>query len=129
MSIDEMGSLTLNFGVWGPTDPTPTAVRKTNRDLEKKLKELRGMKVPYAANFYTEEEFWDLYDRKKYDELRKKWFAEALPNMYEKICRKEDRGSAGEQSATYDQNLTWKDTILQIWPLGGLYQTFHVLFR
>jgi delta24-sterol reductase len=47
--LSSKGELLLNFGVWGPTDPSPAAVRKTNRDLEQKLGELRGMKVPYAA--------------------------------------------------------------------------------
>jgi hypothetical protein len=64
---EEKDEMTLNFGVWGPTDPTPEAFRRTNRVMEQKLRELRGMKVPYAANFYTEEEFWSLYDREKYE--------------------------------------------------------------
>jgi delta24-sterol reductase len=121
--------LILNFGVWGPTDPTPTAVRRTNRDLEAKLRELHGMKVPYAANHYTEEEFWELYDRPKYDALRKKWHAEAMPNMYDKVRRKQVWEVAVGDSARSPRKLSWKETILQVWPLGGLYQTFHVLFR
>ncbi|KAF2820006.1 hypothetical protein CC86DRAFT_449631 [Ophiobolus disseminans] len=63
------------------------SVRKTNRNLEQKLRELRGMKVPYAANFYTEDEFWDLYDRQRYSDLQRKWHAEALPTMYDKVRR------------------------------------------
>lgn len=47
----DKGELTLNFGVWGPTDPAPAAVHETNRGLERKLKGLRGMKFPYAAIF------------------------------------------------------------------------------
>jgi delta24-sterol reductase len=123
------GDLTLNFGVWGPTDPTPAAVRKTNRDLEEKLRELRGMKVPYAANYYTEVEFWNLYDHQKYNALRKKWHAEALPNMFDKVRRREVDENEGEGPVPVSHSLTWKDYTLQIWPLGGLYQTFHVLFR
>jgi delta24-sterol reductase len=121
--------LTLNFGVWGPTDPTPATVRKTNRDLEQKLRELRGMKVPYAANFYTEEEFWSLYDRTKYDELRKKWHAEALPNMYDKVRRGQTQFVSDEGQVKAPQEQTWKEAVLTTWPLGGLYQTYHVLFR
>ncbi|KAF2034420.1 FAD-binding domain-containing protein [Setomelanomma holmii] len=128
-SASTKGELILNFGVWGPTDPTPTAIQKTNRDLEQKLRELRGMKVPYAANFYTEEEFWALYDRDAYEKLRKKWHAEALPSMYDKVRRKQADTSGGDDSTKRPQKLTWKEAILQIWPLGGLYQTFHVLFR
>ncbi|KAF1841437.1 FAD-binding domain-containing protein [Cucurbitaria berberidis CBS 394.84] len=123
------GELILNFGVWGPTDPTPSVVRKTNRDLEQKLRELRGMKVPYAANFYTEQEFWDLYDYKEYERLRKKWHAEALPDMYDKVRRKQDWGTEEGEVELGVRETTWKELILQIWPLGGLYQTFHVLFK
>ncbi|CAO2657668.1 Nn.00g037940.m01.CDS01 [Neocucurbitaria sp. VM-36] len=123
------GELTLNFGVWGPTDPTPSAVHKTNRDLEQKLRELHGMKVPYAANFYSEQEFWDLYDREEYERLRKKWHAEALPSMYDKVRRK--RYQEGEETKVGPtvREMSWKESLLQIWPLAGLYQTFHVLCR
>jgi delta24-sterol reductase len=121
--------LTLNFGVWGPTDPDPAAVRKTNRDLEQKLRDLHGMKVPYAANFYTENEFWALYDRSKYDELRNRWHAQALPNMYDKVRRRQTKDDSKAQQNQGSQEQTWKEAILTTWPLGGLYQTFHVLFR
>lgn len=126
-NLDE--DLTLNFGVWGATDPDPAAVSKINRDLEQKLRDLRGMKVLYAANFYTEEEFWSLYDRSKYDELRSKWHAQALPNMYDKVRRRhtKDVGEEGQVQGTQEQ--TWREAILTTWPLGGIYQTFHVLFR
>jgi delta24-sterol reductase len=123
------GELMLNFGVWGPTDPTPTVVRKTNRDLEQKLRELRGMKVPYAANFYTEDEFWDLYDRQKYDKLRAAWHAGALPSMYDKVCRKQSQSAGDDGDVEHAQGKTWLEAVLQTWPLGGLYQTFHVFFR
>ncbi|EAT91866.1 hypothetical protein SNOG_00371 [Parastagonospora nodorum SN15] len=123
------GELTLNFGVWGPTDPAPAAVRKTNRDLEQKPRELRGMKVPYAANFYTEDEFWSLYDRPKYDDLRKRWHAEALPSMYERVRRVQTQDISREEGTREPQGQTWKEAVLTTWPLGGLYRTYHVIFR
>lgn len=123
------GALIFNFGVWGPTDPTPSAVYKTNRALEQKLRDMRGMKVPYAANFYTEEEFWNLYDKREYDRLRKKWHAEALPSMYDKVQRRQDQKETGDRKVrTETAALTWTETIFSIWPLTGLYQTFHALF-
>jgi delta24-sterol reductase len=122
--------LTLNFGVWGPTDPTPSAVRKTNRALEQKLRDLRGMKVPYAANFYSENEFWDLYDRKKYEHLRKKWHAEALPTMYDKVHRNQTFHEVEAEGYTEAKHgMNWKEKMLHTWPLGGLYQMFNVLFK
>jgi hypothetical protein len=122
------GELILNFGVWGPTDPAPATVRRTNRELEKKLRELRGMKVPYAANFYTEDEFWDLYDRKKYDNLREKWHATALPSMYDKVRRGQTPEAGDDDFTKRPRRLTWKETILETRPFGGIYQVFHVLF-
>jgi delta24-sterol reductase len=61
--------------------------------------------------------------------LRKKWYAEALPNMYDKVRRKQSQ-DVPEQKATQDpQTLTWKDWVLDIWPLGGLYQIAHAVFK
>jgi delta24-sterol reductase len=47
------------------------------------------MKVPYAAAFYTEVEFWGLFDRERYERSRKRWHVEALPAIYDKIQRSE----------------------------------------
>jgi delta24-sterol reductase len=125
--LEEKDEIVFNFGVWGPTDAAPAVFRKTNRRLEEKLRELRGMKVPYAANFYTEDEFWTLYDRPKYEELREKWHAEALPNMYDKVCRKQSPDVEEEKAPESPQPITWKDKILQVWPLGGMYQAVHAI--
>ncbi|MCJ1472524.1 hypothetical protein MMC13_001172 [Lambiella insularis] len=47
--------------------------------------ELGGMKWLYAHAYYTEEEFWSMYDRKWYEALRVKWSATTLLSVYEKI--------------------------------------------
>lgn len=121
------GELTLNFGVWGPAvGDDLVASGELNRQLEVRLKELHGMKVPYSAAFYTEEEFWTLYDRKRYNELRKKWHAEALSTVYDKIKRYEE--SVEDQDAGEDEAMSLKERILWIWPFGGLYQLYRVLF-
>ncbi|OJJ65758.1 hypothetical protein ASPBRDRAFT_49479 [Aspergillus brasiliensis CBS 101740] len=53
----------LNIGVWpfGPADPD--AFFAANRDLERRMRELGGMKWFYAYTYYGEEEFWNIYDR------------------------------------------------------------------
>lgn len=56
-----------------------------NRAVEAKVRELGGLKWLYAHNFYTEDEFWSMYDREEYDRLRKKWAAEGLPSLWEKM--------------------------------------------
>jgi delta24-sterol reductase len=41
-------------------------------------------KCLYAHAYYTEEEFWDIYDEGKYKGLRTKYHAESLPSVYGK---------------------------------------------
>lgn len=56
-----------------------------NRRIEKIVKKLRGRKWLYAHQYYLEEEFWKIYDKKWYDKLRKKYKAEKVfPDIYEK---------------------------------------------
>ncbi len=58
---------------------------KLNRDLEKELYKSKGRKVLYAHQYYTKEEFWKIYNKKWYESLRKKYFAnEVFPDVYEK---------------------------------------------
>lgn len=134
----DSGNMTINFGVWGeyPTMPKSYAdVRKVNRRMEDKLRELRGMKVPYAANHYTAEEFWDLYDLEEHERLRKEWYAEGLPNMFDKVGRNqseedeadagvEDEDESGRMLNLFTRYWPFKD----LWPMIGLYQSFHALF-
>jgi FAD/FMN-containing dehydrogenase len=79
--------LAINVGVWGPVSRDLDAVVTANRRLEAKLTSLGGRKWLYAYAYYTEKEFWKLYDRKWYDSLRRKYHAETLPTIYDKICR------------------------------------------
>ncbi|KAK5937545.1 hypothetical protein PMZ80_010165 [Knufia obscura] len=96
----------LNIGVWGPSPGEPVA---TNRAIEEKLRELKGMKWLYAQTFYTEEEFWSIYDKQSYDELRAKYNATTLPNVYDKV---------GDSRKNRGNNLTG---IWSLWPLAGIY--------
>ncbi|KAF2736956.1 FAD binding domain protein [Polyplosphaeria fusca] len=108
--------LVLNFGVWGQGPADPVAFRAVNRSLEERLRELRGTKVLYVFSFYTEDEFWGLCDRKVYEEARRKWHAEALPSVYEKV-RREPRGVVGGKNGLGEKVLWW---VLGIWPIGGI---------
>jgi delta24-sterol reductase len=56
-----------------------------NRVIEHKLRELHGKKWFYAHSYYTEKEFWEMYDRKWYQGLRRKYHAQTLPTVYDKI--------------------------------------------
>jgi delta24-sterol reductase len=60
---------------------------ENNRKIERKVAEVGGLKWLYACNYYLEEEFWGVYDKETYDELRLKWKADRLPNLWEKVRR------------------------------------------
>ena len=76
----------------GPRDPA--AFRELNRKLELRSAELLGAKLLYARTYYTEEEFWTIYHRPTYDEVRAKYRAESLPNVYDKLRADMDGGAS-----------------------------------
>ena len=56
-----------------------------NRKLELKASMLLGAKLLYARTYYTYEEFWTIYRKDRYDELRLKYKADGLPSVYDKL--------------------------------------------
>ncbi|KAL5114480.1 hypothetical protein ACEQ8H_007623 [Pleosporales sp. CAS-2024a] len=112
----------LDVGIWdmGPDDPQ--AFIKLNRDFEAKVTELGGMKCLYAHAYYTEQEFWGIYDENKYRDLRQKYHAESLPSVYDKVKVDVQGVAGGERERKGD---SWSDWVYKrfwaTWPLGGLY--------
>lgn len=106
----------LNIGLygWGPSQPDEFV--KANRDLERKVRELGGMKWLYAQTYYSEQEFWDIYDREWYDALREKYDATSLPSAYEKVRADTDTDGAKRATGT---GLGIK--LRNMWPFGGFY--------
>ena len=103
----------LNIGLWGAGPSKHVEFIKANRDLEHKLRELGGMKWLYAHTYYTEVEFWEIYDRSWYEALRQKYDATSLPSVYDKV--KVGVGTEkGEPGSLFH-------SILDTWPVGGLY--------
>ncbi len=79
----------FNIGVYGlRVEPYEKFVEAT-RQIETKTSELGGKKWFYAQNFYTESEFWKIYDKSWYQKLRQKYHAENLPNIFERTRVKE----------------------------------------
>ncbi|KAL8974913.1 MAG: hypothetical protein Q9197_000853 [Variospora fuerteventurae] len=102
--------LLLNVGLWGPAlTKRRDKFVELNRDLEEKLTALGGGKALYAHTFYTEDEFWRIYDREWYDALRGKYGATSLPSVYDKV-----KGSI-------DANKSMRNRVLELRPLGGAY--------
>lgn len=80
--------MSLNIGVWGPRIVDHENFVATNKAIEHKLMKLGGKKWMYAHTYYTESEFWRIYDKRWYTALRTAYRATTLPTMYEKVVVK-----------------------------------------
>lgn len=79
----------INIGVWGPYPSSEIEYVRMNRALEDKVSQLGGLKWLYSRVFYTEDEWWRIYDKEEYNKLREKYHALSLPNIWDKL---KDRG-------------------------------------
>lgn len=113
----------INVGVWGPYPSSEAEYVRANRELEKKTGELGGLKWLYSRVFYTEDEWWQLYDRKKYDELRRKFGASGLPSIWEKV---RDRGKQKQEYRTGVKGLL-KRVIRSSALLSGFYGIYKAV--
>lgn len=100
----------LNVGLWGiPRSESASRCEtwrelvgylvEDNRLIEEKTKEIGALKWLYARNFYTEEQFWSIYNREEYDKLRRAWGAEVLPSLWDKM--------RNEQPAYVEEDVFW----------------------
>ncbi|KAJ5971553.1 uncharacterized protein N7479_001471 [Penicillium vulpinum] len=122
---DGKGQL-LNFGIWGPAITTdPTGFVAQNRKLEHKVHSLGGKKWLYAHTYYTEDEFWAIYNKPAYDSLRAKYHAQHLPSLYEKV-RVHESDLPGPHRGEFESG--WKGTVKRalwdVWPFCGLYGVY-----
>ncbi|KAF1838584.1 FAD binding domain-containing protein [Decorospora gaudefroyi] len=83
----------ISVGLWGPYPSDEAEYVRANRDIEAKMRELGGLKWLYSRIFYTEDEWWQVYDKREYDELRSKYNATSLPSIWDKV---KDRGRKEE---------------------------------
>lgn len=99
----------LNVGLWGPGPAKHEDFVHANRDIESKVRQFGGVKVLYAHAYYTKKEFESIYSQDRYAVIRKRYAAEALPSLYDKVKMDVDdrkRAASG-----------WKS----VRPIGGLY--------
>lgn len=104
----------LNIGLWGFGPRDRKLFLEKNRDLEKRLGELGGMKWLYAHTYYSEADFWKQFDREWHEGLRKKYNATTLPGVHEKVHVDIKKL---ETLAKED----WGMKLRSIWPLGGFW--------
>lgn len=80
--------LYVDFGLWGPI-PSAQSIGYYNRMIESKVMELGGLKSLYSSCYYTEEEFWSIYDSELYASLKAKYDPKhKLRSLYAKCCSK-----------------------------------------
>ena len=80
--------LYINFGFW---DVIPSTHEKGyfNRKIERKTMQLGGAKGLYSSAWYEEPEFWSIYDRKRYVELKQAYDPNGVfPDLYSKCVRR-----------------------------------------
>ena len=78
--------LAINIGVWlGKRVESDKEFVAINRQIEAELQRCGGKKWLYAQSYYPEAEFWKIYGKDWYTKLRKKYHAEHLPDVYQKV--------------------------------------------
>ena len=83
------GQLYVNFGFW---DVIPTTHEKGhfNRKIEQKTMNLGGAKGLYSSAWYDEAEFWSIYDRSRYTQLKQAYDPNGVfPDLYSKCVRRQ----------------------------------------
>lgn len=79
--------LYINFGFWGTVDSEHES-GYFNRLIEDKVAELNGIKSLYSSVFYTEAEFWQLFDRETYTQLKQKYDPQyKFSDLYSKVTK------------------------------------------
>ncbi len=82
-NIDD--TVLMDIGIWGQTEKYLADPIGANRSFESFAKKIGGKKMLYAHQYYTEDEFWKIYDKKWYDQLRKKYKADkTFPDVWQK---------------------------------------------
>src|SRR5690242_16747850 len=76
----------VNFGFW---DVVRSAEEHPagwyNRKIERKVRELGGIKSLYSDSYYPEDEFWKIYNRPAYEALKAKYDPDGrFKDLYQK---------------------------------------------
>jgi FAD/FMN-containing dehydrogenase len=80
------GQVYVNFGFWGTVGLPPGAANGYyNRKIEEQVTALGGRKGLYSTSFYSEDEFWALYNGPDYQELKREYDGSGrLASLYDK---------------------------------------------
>ena len=83
--------LYVNFGFWD-TVHTGREDGYINQQIEHKVIELGGLKSLYSNSFYTEEEFWQIFDKPCFETVKKRYDANNLKSDLYQKCVVEKAG-------------------------------------
>jgi FAD/FMN-containing dehydrogenase len=80
------GTLSINFGFWDTVrSREPREPGFVNRKIERKTTALGGVKSLYSDSYFSEDEFWSIYNRPAYEALKVRYDPErALGDLYAK---------------------------------------------
>jgi FAD/FMN-containing dehydrogenase len=77
--------LFLDIAIYGMRRENP---EHYHRKLEHKLAELGAIKTLISTNLYTEEEFWNIWNKPNYDQVKQRTDPDNIfRNLYDKTCR------------------------------------------
>jgi FAD/FMN-containing dehydrogenase len=81
----------VNFGFWDVKKGRKKLPKGYyNREIERKIIELGGIKSLYSDSYFTQDEFWQAYNRPVYDRLKAKYDPQArLKDIYQKCVLKQ----------------------------------------
>jgi len=81
-------SLYINFGFW-QVIKTEKENGYYNELIEKKVEDLAGKKSLYSESYYSEDTFWEIYNRDSYFKLKEKYDTKGMfKNLYQKCVLK-----------------------------------------
>lgn len=124
------GGMMFNVGVYGkPNGEEDFDPLVLNCSLEGRVSELGGRKMLYAQSFYTEPEFWALFDRAAYERNRERYGgASVFPDVATKLLlpagKRESYGGVREVSfgACWRPMLRW---YLSLWAEAVVPRALH----
>jgi Delta24-sterol reductase len=81
----------LNIGIYGRSKKYAADRFGKNKEIERYATTHHAIKVLYAEVFYSEEDFWSIYDKNQYDTIRHKYKADGVfPDLWHKVHSKEE---------------------------------------
>lgn len=81
--------LYINFGFWSSVEAKTMDPAWHNKSLEAKVTELQGKKSLYSSAYYDKNIFWNLYNSKEYNKLKKAYDPKGVfKDLYDKTVKR-----------------------------------------